>query len=70
MRKERISMTEREFLADYLKDKDSAEGLLSLSRYVAERGNPVMIVADNRLGGKLGVIWNTSVKAWTVHRSV
>ncbi len=63
-------MTEKEFLEDYLKDKDSADNLLSLSKYVAERGNPVMVVADNRVGGKLGVIWNTGTQAWTIHRSV
>lgn len=63
-------MTEREFLADYLKDKDSAEGLLSLSRYVAEHGNPVMVVADNRFGGKLGVIWSTAMQTWTVHSRI
>lgn len=63
-------MTEREFLADYLKDKDAAEGLLSLSRRVAESGNPVMVVADNRLGGRLGVIWSQATGAWTVHSRV
>ena len=60
-------MTEKEFLEDYLLDKDSADGILSLTKYIK---GVVPLVARNRTGGLLQVIYNTGTDTWTIHSNV
>jgi hypothetical protein len=61
-------MTEEiEFLRGYLKDADAAGPILSLARYIAERGQQVPVTADMISGGRLSVIYSPAVGEWTIH---
>jgi hypothetical protein len=60
-------VTEKEFLEDYLLDRDSAESILSLTKYIK---GMVPLVARNRNGGLLQVIYNTGTDTWTIHADI